>query len=146
MEKESRGIRVVLDVHQRLYREMLESIISQQTDMTVMPSRTDGTEASLWCALRAVLDEDPLQDQDQAQSLPDERLVVIASFEEHEFDDFRGSCDRLLTEFPGLMIVAINWHAQRLCVLRNEVRCDPIPSSLRVMMSTIRDMKAATPS
>lgn len=102
--------------------------------MTVLQFAPDGTEASLWQVVKAGLDE----------SQPEDRLVIVSSYEEPEANEFKASCDRLLTEFPGLLVVAINLHARSISTLRNEVRDDQIPSSLRMLFSAIRNMKPPT--
>jgi hypothetical protein len=122
-----RTIHAILAIPQRLYRDLLGSMLSNQYDVRIVARASN--ELAVAIELRKLLDE--------GDFAVDDPVVLVTSIE--DTDEIPVSCSRLLSEFPEVTIVGICWATARVRSFQVRIDVQEIPCSMQGLVDAIRE-------
>lgn len=122
-----RTIHAILAIHQRLYRDLLSAMLTDEYDVRIV-ARAD-EELAIAAALRKLLDE--------GEFPVDDTVIVVTSIDDS--NEIPAACSRLLGEFPEVTIVGICWATARVRSFQLRIDVQEIPCSMKGLVEAIRE-------
>ena len=122
-----RTIHAILAIQQRLYRDLMASLLSREYDVCIVADADD--ELAVAVALRRLLDE--------GEFPVDDPVVVVTSI--GDANEIPSAVSRLLGEFPEVTIVGICWATARVRSFQLRIDVQEIPCSVKGLVEAIRE-------
>jgi hypothetical protein len=122
-----RTIHAILAIQQRLYRDLMASLLSREYDVRIVAHADD--ELAIAVALRGLLDE--------GEFPVDDPVIVVTSID--DANEIPASVSRLLVEFPEVTFVGICWATAHVRSFQLRIDVQEIPCSVKGLVEAIRE-------
>jgi hypothetical protein len=123
---------VVLAIQEQFHRELLLERLTDECDVRVMEET--GGEFAVAAVLRTLLVREPFN--------CDDPVIVIAS--DDEVPEKTSVTTRLLSEFPEVLFVSIDWRKRRICSHQASISVRDLSGSLDSLIEELRAASSTT--
>ncbi|MBC8116600.1 MAG: hypothetical protein H7062_19580 [Candidatus Saccharimonas sp.] len=126
-------IHAILAIRQRLYRDLMHSMLTREPDVHIVPPLDDEGSADDECHIATRLFK--LLEVDEFAV--DDPVIVVISIEDTK--EIPASVSRLLSEFPEVTIVGICWATAHVRSFQLRIDVQEIPCSVKGLVEAIRE-------